>query len=212
MHHVMFDIDGTLVKSVDFDEQCYMASVKEVTGFTLCGDWQNFPNITDRGILKTYIERYAPHVSLDILEEEVKRIFLINLNRYLETNSVEEVEGAKSFLERLRSDKRFIVSLATGGWLESAILKLESAGFNTRGLTIASSNDHHKRTKIMAHARAMCGDQGEYGVTYFGDAEWDVQACQELKINLVIVGDRVVHHQAISDFREFETAISYILT
>ena len=206
MQHVMFDIDGTLVKSFDFDEQCYIAAVKEVTGFTLLGDWHNFPDITDRGILKTYIEASAPHFSLENLEGKVKRVFIRNLNNYLKANSVEEVNGAKIFMERLKSDKRYTVSLATGGWLESAMLKLDSAGIDVKGLPIASSNDHYKRTEIMTLARAACGDMGEHAVTYFGDGEWDVKACRELGMNLVIVGDRVSHHQSIPDFADIEAA------
>ncbi len=32
MHHIMFDIDGTLVKSDDFDEDCFIAAVSDVLG------------------------------------------------------------------------------------------------------------------------------------------------------------------------------------
>jgi hypothetical protein len=29
MYHVMFEVDGTLVKSYDFDEACFVAAVSE---------------------------------------------------------------------------------------------------------------------------------------------------------------------------------------
>jgi len=36
LHHVMFDIDGTLVRSYDLDSICYIDAVREVTG--ICVD------------------------------------------------------------------------------------------------------------------------------------------------------------------------------
>ena len=48
MNHVMFDIDGTLLQSYEFDEQCYLAAIKEVTGIDLLGNWESYPHITDR--------------------------------------------------------------------------------------------------------------------------------------------------------------------
>ena len=41
------------------------------------------------------------------------------------------------------------ISFATGGWYESAILKLESAGIKISNIPIASANDHHSRIEIM---------------------------------------------------------------
>ena len=40
MKHVMFDVDGTLIQSYGFDETCFVAAVKEVTGVDLVSDWE----------------------------------------------------------------------------------------------------------------------------------------------------------------------------
>jgi len=47
-------------------------------------------------------------------------------------------------------------------------------------------------------------------ITYFGDAEWDKRACDDMGINFVVVGENTAHTQRISDFSETEQALRYI--
>ena len=56
MHHVMFDIDGTLVRSYDLDSICYIDAVREVTGICVDPDWSKYRHVTDAGILEEIIE------------------------------------------------------------------------------------------------------------------------------------------------------------
>ena len=109
----------------------------------------------------------------------------------------------------LDSDE-YVVSIATGGWGETAKIKLESAGFETEKLAIMSSNDHYSRIKIMELAKSAINQIDNYPVTYFVDAEWDLEACKELAINVVIVGCRVNHYQRIQDFNCLDTALSFV--
>ncbi|MCF2911196.1 hypothetical protein L1285_23125 [Pseudoalteromonas sp. DL2-H2.2] len=87
---------------------------------------------------------------------------------------------------------------------------MESAGFDIEKLVIMSSNDHYSRIKIMEMARAEVDLNGNIPVTYFGDAQWDLKACDVLAVNLVIVGNRVSHHQRIQDFSCFDSALCFI--
>jgi beta-phosphoglucomutase-like phosphatase (HAD superfamily) len=210
MNHVMLDIDGTLVESYDFDERCFIEATKEVTGIDLNSDWENYPFVTDRGILMTFIERQAPHFVLAELEKAVKTTFIRKIKDFLNKQPAQEVSGAKNFVSTLVSSDKFVVSVATGGWKETAVLKLQSAGFNTDEIFIASSNDHYSRTKIMELAKFNVDTASELPVTYYGDAAWDVKACKDLGINLVIVGDRVSHHQNIPNFLDLQNSLSFI--
>ncbi|WP_159737594.1 HAD family hydrolase [Vibrio atypicus] len=210
MNHVMLDIDGTLIQSYELDEQCFVAAVEEVTGLTLSSDWEAYPHATDKGILQTFIERQAPHYSLGTLERLVKPVFIQNITDTLRDTPAKEVQGAKEFVSYLLNSKHYLVSVATGGWGETAKLKLESAGFNPDELAIASSNDHYSRTQIMRLAQAKVDQTAQLPVTYFGDAIWDVKACQDLGVNLVIVGNRAKHHQQVDDFSCLETILRYL--
>jgi len=75
------------------------------------------------------------------------------------------------------------LSIATGGWEETALLKLQSAGIDVSGIPIASSNDHYARIEIMKMARVKASACESFPVTYFGDAAWDQKACRELGYN-----------------------------
>lgn len=52
MHHVMFDVDGTLVKSYDFDEECFISAVFQILGHKIDSNWDNYEHASDTAILK----------------------------------------------------------------------------------------------------------------------------------------------------------------
>ncbi|MDW1677674.1 HAD family hydrolase [Vibrio sp. Vb5029] len=209
-HHVMLDIDGTLLQSYEMDEQCFVDAVREATGLEISTDWGSYPFVTDRGILKTFIEQQGLKHSLAQLENIVKPIFIRNVQQSVKVSPAQEVIGAKNFVSYLLDSDEYVVSIATGGWGETAKIKLESAGFKTEKLAIMSSNDHYSRIKIMELAKSAINQIDNYPVTYFGDAEWDLKACKELKVNVVIVGDRVDHYQRIQDFSCLENALNFV--
>ncbi len=55
----MFDIDGTLVQSYEFDEEIYARSVEEVIGSEINRNWSEYKNVTDVGILNEIIELHG---------------------------------------------------------------------------------------------------------------------------------------------------------
>lgn len=56
MHLVLFDIDGTLVESCDFDTTCFQAAIKDVLGVSIDPDWSRYRHVTDSGILSEVVE------------------------------------------------------------------------------------------------------------------------------------------------------------
>ncbi|WP_070965647.1 HAD family hydrolase [Vibrio sonorensis] len=210
MKHVMLDIDGTLIQSQAFDEKCLVDAIYSVTDLQIDSNWGAYPYVTDRGILKTFINERGLPYTLQELEQAVKPVFVSNIKEAIENNPVKEIEGAAAFVNHLLDSPEYIVSVATGGWGESALLKLQSAGFDTERLVLASSNDHYSRTEIMSVAQSKADASLRLPITYFGDAAWDVKACDELNVNLVIVGSKVSHHQQISSFSPLQRALSFI--
>lgn len=205
----MLDIDGTLIKSFEFDEVCFIDAVQKVTGLCINKEWDTYPDVTDRGLLMTFIERQAPHYQLRALESLVKAQFINNIEVYLNHTPAKEVPGARQFVEHLRSSEDYCVTIATGGWGETARMKLRSAGFDISNIVLTSSNDHHRRVEIMKLASSAASIKNSDSLTYFGDAQWDIDACTELGFNLVIVGDRTAHHQRIENFEHLESALKH---
>lgn len=199
MHHILFDIDGTLIESTDIDTLCFQKAVEQVTGITISTDWASYQHVTDTGIAKEIASKNG------ISEEErtiqmIKQAFLSSLQKTIEQNPIKEIPGAKHFLDELKKKKNLIISFATGGWLESALMKLRSAGISPHDIHIASSNDHYKRVNIMKAAQSHLQEQHITQSTYFGDGIWDKTACEILQFDFIAVGTSVDHHMSIRNF------------
>ena len=208
MHHVMFDIDGTLLQSDGFDTELFSAAVLDETGIDVDSDWSRYTHVTDAGILHQLLTEHSLSDDIDSVFARVKRNFVERVSIYLEQNPACEVPGAGEFLSRLKSRDDVRVSIATGGWGETARLKLASADLLDETIPLASCNDHPARSEIMRVAARLAGVTRH--CSYFGDGSWDRSACAELGFNFILVGCATQHHQQIDDFRDPELALGYI--
>lgn len=205
---MMFDIDGTLVESYNLDSQCFVDAVKDVTGLSINSDWSKYHHVTDSGILNEVLSSNEIPNKKEIASK-VKQSFLKKLEVSLAHQPVNEVLGASAFLELLKMKNNVVISLATGGWQESAILKLHSAGINCSSVSLASSNDHQSRVEIMKLASERAAST-QYPCTYFGDGVWDKEACNHLGYNFVLVGSKFTHHPSILNFQSTKSALACV--
>ena len=172
---IILDIDGTLIDSMGVDPKLYFSSIERVLGPVSLRDLSDYDHVTDSGILGQILEENGLSGAGE-LAASVKAIFII--------------DGAVQFVERIRRSTSTRIAIATGCWRESALLKLQTSGFNIEGIPVATSDDSPSRVEIMQSALQMTGSDAE-AVTYFGDAEWDQVACQDLGWNFVAVGPRL---------------------
>ncbi len=204
----MFDIDGTLVESYEIDSQCFIEAVKDITGLSINSDWSKYQHVTDSGILnEVLLSDGCPNK--EEIKIKVKQLFLKKLKASLAHQPVKEVLGASAFLKLLESKNNVVVSLATGGWRESAILKLESAGINFSSIPLVSSNDHHSRIEIMKRASEIVANN-QCPCTYFGDGTWDKEASSQLGYKFVLVGSKFSHNPSIINFQSTQSALACI--
>ena len=209
MWHVMFDIDGTLVDSYDVDTRCFVDAVRQVTGLEIDDDWSTYRHATDAGILQEFMDRNALPNQQDI-KRSVQRVFFDQLKDAIQVQPVREIPGAAEFLAQLQAMPEVIVSMATGGWRESALMKLQSAGIVAADICLASSDDAPDRVGIMtiASERATAGQS--MPCVYFGDGAWDKKACEAMQIDFVLVGDAVDHQPAIPHYQPIDKVLSLI--
>ncbi len=187
MHAIIFDIDGTLLHSAAIDDALYRQAVRQVLGdVQLRPSLHDYPYVTDTGILQQILD--DNRISETDPLGNVRTTFVDLLQSHVEEHGpFTEIPGARDLLVRLAASARHAVALATGGWRESAELKLRSAGFDIEQIPLATSNDHHDRAAIMAMALDRLG--GRFSrVTYYGDGPWDRDACRVLGWNFVAVG------------------------
>lgn len=184
---IIFDIDGTLIDSSAVDSKLYAASIHEVLGPVSLRDLGDYEHVTDTGILMQVFEDngLAPSAAA---ADSIKSIFIGHLSQHIDTvGAFPVIDGALEFIDRLRGAEDTRIAIATGGWRESALLKLTSAGFKLDGIPLATSDDSPSRVEIMRKALSKTGG-GVRSVTYFGDADWDRRACRTLGWDFVAVG------------------------
>lgn len=188
MHAVIFDIDGTLLHSADVDDALYRRSVREVLGDVRLRDsLHDYEYITDTGILRSVLD--DNDITGDEYVDKVRSRFVELMERHVrDEGPFEEIPGADELLRSLRASPRHAVAIATGGWRQSAELKLTSSGIVYTDVPLVTSNDHHERTAIMELALARLGSDFE-SVSYYGDGPWDRAACAALGWQFVAVGE-----------------------
>lgn len=207
--HIMFDIDGTVLQSCDFDGRCYDQAILEITGLRLHSDRRYYKHVSDEGILlQHFSELGLENVPSKI--EQIKTRFVEKIRHHLSQSPATVVPGANQIITTLKQCKNVSISFATGGWEETARMKLESAGVNIGNLPFASSDDHFARCDIMqtAKKRARIGD--DVPITYVGDGQWDLNASSELGWNFILIGDTIAHHQQMPNFLDIKQFQSYL--
>lgn len=207
MQYVIFDIDGTLTQSTGFDASCFRNAVLEHADVEFKNDWGEYTHVTDSGILNEIIESHNLTKFKNEITKKVKASFISNIENHLNVYSVVEVPGASKFLKLLSEIDNVSVAIATGGWGETAELKLKSAGIGFEKVPLCSANDAESRVDIMKYARLTAGNSHASSISYFGDASWDKKACAELGWNFILVGNRTDHHHNIQDFTQYDEAL-----
>ena len=209
----MFDIDGTLVDSMRVDSHLYARAVRETLGGDVYIDetWRPYTHVTDSGILDEILAQHRFEEPLDELRSSVKRRFVELVRDHLDagTSILREIRGATALLQELRARPEVRVAIATGGWAETALMKLAAIGVSVDGIGFASSSDAHERTKIME----LAAERALRGVvpmtrTYLGDGAWDQRASAELGYRFIAIGRALEHEPRFDDYRDRDAVLA----
>ena len=214
MHLVMFDIDGTLTETMKVDEECFVRSFKDVFDFaTIDTDWSHYPRTTDSGI---FHDVFKSRIGRSPAAHEVSRFrqhFVQLLAAASSQSPFAPVAGADRLLSRLTQGGLHRVSLATGGWRDSARLKMASAGMCFDD-PAASADDALDRESIMRLSRQRAAER--YGesfacTVYVGDGVWDARACRSVGVPFIGIGTgsratRLSAEGAVCVFPDFSDA------
>ena len=202
---ILFDIDGTLVDSHEFDSELFVRAVRTVLGIGIDDDWSTYRNVTDGGILDEIIDGAGLRSDRTRIHREVKDRFVGLVAEYLEEQGrrLPEIPGAGAFLAELSSRGGVAVGLATGGWEETARMKLKAAGMGADELPLASGSDALTRVEIMQIAARRALNGATAGRTaYFGDGVWDKRASEALRYQFIAIGSHVDHHVRFAHFQD----------
>ena len=191
MKAIVFDIDGTLIESMAIDSDLYFSSISAVLGSVeIRENLNDYDHVTDTGIISQVMEDNGLPQDSDAINT-IRNRFVAGLIEHIKADGpFPEIPGAGRFIDRLRESKEHDVAIATGGWRQSALLKLETSELNVKGIPVFSCDDSPSRSEIMRIALSQLGTLYE-SVMYFGDAEWDRRACEILGWEFVPVGSGI---------------------
>jgi phosphoglycolate phosphatase-like HAD superfamily hydrolase len=187
---VIFDVDGTLVDSTEFESRLYVVAVLDVLGrISIRSNWGEYEHVTDSGILRQICHENDLDVSE--CEHQVRARFGELVSQHLRRQgSCQPLPGALRLFNELRSTSSVRVGIATGGWGHTARMKLQHAGFDVSRVPLASSDDGHERIRIMERCRTMMPAMER--TIYVGDGEWDRRASEILGWRFIGVGQHFV--------------------
>ena len=86
MHLVMFDLDGTLLKSNTLDIYCFSGAISNVMGIeNIESDWTDFKYVTDEGIVSEIVARRLNRQATqnELLNIRTKNLELLPLHKFL---------------------------------------------------------------------------------------------------------------------------------
>ena len=191
MQLAIFDIDGTLTDTNEADNACFLQAFDESLGIRdIDTDWTSYRYSTDSGIVSEILERHRGRA--DAKDIEVLRTrFVQLLEERFKTRPLQPIPGAPDLLHRLAAEPGWSYAIATGGWRESALLKLRTVRVEIDGVPFASSDQAYSRVAILQavieEARRAHSTPFAHTV-YIGDAAWDVRTAAEMRLPFVGVG------------------------
>ncbi len=196
MKLAVFDIDGTLTDTNSVDDECFVAALADVHAISgISTNWGQYPHTTDSGIMRhIFQEQFGRSPSASELTQFKQRfVHFLNERHQADTKLFTEIPGAASALEWLRrGQSEWAVSVATGCWRESALMKLMAAQIELEGIPAGYAEDGISREEIILASIRKASER--YGLESFekivsiGDGLWDVRAARNLKLAFLGVG------------------------
>lgn len=190
MKTIIFDIDGTLTNTKEVDDKCYLRAFQKVFDVDIRNqNWSAFRNVSDWGITEEIFLNEWNRVPTDkeykALQEEF--IHQLKIEKDRDPSQFLEVNGAKILIKFLK-ELDHPLGIATGGWEESAKLKLDAAGIEIEDLGFSNSSRFKTRQDILKDVIFQLSDDRDFEPTdiiYFGDGMWDMLTCRKMGIHFI---------------------------
>lgn len=161
MRVVLFDIDGTMLRSGGVGRASMEMALRQVFG--AAGDaGYHYDGKTDRQIVRDLmrIEGFSD-AQIDLQMDQLLAAYLAGLQRGLARGdrSLQVIEGVADLLDALEAEETVVLGLLTGNIEEGAHAKLRAAGIDvTRFRVNAFGSDHELRPELPAVAQRRARD------------------------------------------------------
>jgi len=183
----IFDIDGTLTATNEFDAHCSARAFERCFGVGLpTTDWHFYRTSTDSGIVSEALEirRGSPATASDL--DQFESAFLEELEQASKRDpqAIHEIPGARALLGSLDRSSAHDYGIATGGMKSTSLYKLATAQIDLKGKRASFANDDFERAGIIRNVLKMANVPPADAI-YVGDAAWDAAAAAELGMRFI---------------------------
>lgn len=211
---IVFDIDGTLTDSVTLHQAGFIDALKKLGIAEIDEDFHSYKHHTDLYIARTiYESALEKHFDTGMIA-----LFEDNLYNSIAAGDMQEIKGAKQFVDFIEKETSFGVCYATGSMYRPAQFKLGKIDIDFDPMQLVASN-HSEERAIIVQA-AIDNAYRYYNAAHFdriisfGDGLWDLQTAQQLHLEFVGIGakNKAALEAAgmqlhLDDYRTFDPAI-----
>lgn len=178
MDLLLFDIDGTLLRTRGAGRDALDVAFSEVHGWEGATQGVSLAGATDGGIVRDVAARFGHPAELVDVDAVRARYLAALAPRLREPGRSQACPGVAELLERLRG--RAHLGLLTGNWRAGAFLKLGAIGLEEGWIDGAYGEDAVDRDALVpvARARATAAGVSYRRVVVIGDTPADVSCAR----------------------------------
>ena len=188
---VLFDIDGTILRSNGAGRRAMLAALREVFGAAGPED-HRYDGKTDPQIVREVMRLEGHHdAHIDERMDALMSLYLVQLEQELEHSRTLVHPGIFELLDALEERHDTILGLLTGNLREGAYAKLRAAGIDPDRFRVgAFGSDHEHRPELPALARQRAHVElgvdleGEHLVV-IGDTPADIECGRSLGVRAI---------------------------
>ena len=184
---LLFDIDGTLLRTKGAGREATRLSMLEVFGTASTIATHHFGGKPDWYTLVELLSNHGyTRESIQPLLPQFEAAMGRNLSQTILVNGAQPCPGALELIHRLRVDSRYMLGIVTGNAQASGNVKLQAAGYDPIWFTVGAygteSVDRNDLPRLaLERARAHCAcDIQPQRVIVVGDTLKDIESARAL--------------------------------
>jgi phosphoglycolate phosphatase len=188
---VLFDIDGTILRSDGAGRRAMIAALREVFG-TPGPEDHRYDGKTDPQIVREVMRLEGHHdAHIDERMDALMTLYLSRLERELQHADTFVYPGVRELLDALEARQDTTLGLLTGNLRDGAYAKLRAGGIDPARFRVgAFGSDHEHRPELPALARRRA--QTELGIeldgshlVVIGDTPADIECGRSLGVRAI---------------------------